>query len=89
MDNTILLNQLYNILFTAAILAGPPLIVATVLGLSVSIMQAITQIQDQSLSQTVKIAAISLVLVFIGGLLAAPLYQASDLIFTDFHKWVE
>lgn len=89
MDDPILINQLYSILFAVALLSGPPLILATVVGLIVSVLQAITQIQDQTLSQTVKIASITLVLLFIGGILSAPLFQASDLIFTEFPNWIK
>lgn len=88
MENTMLINQLYNILFNAAILAGPPLFIATILGLIVAILQAVTQIQDQSLPQTIKISAIAMVMLLFGTILTAPFYQASENLFTNFHKWV-
>ncbi len=89
MDHTTLTNQLYAIMLDAAILGGPPLIAATLLGFMVSVLQTITQIQDQTLPQTVKITAIGFVLLFLGSSLAAPLFQASELLFTDFPKWIE
>jgi flagellar biosynthesis protein FliQ len=46
--------------------AGPLLIAALVIGIVVSIFQAITQIQEQSLSLIPKIAGIAVVIVLLG-----------------------
>ena len=89
MENTILINQLYNVLLNAVILGGPPLLLATLLGFIVSVLQALTQIQDQSLPQTVKIASIAIAMIFSGAALAAPLYHSTDLIFKEFPNWVK
>lgn len=67
-----------------AIIAGAPLLVATVVGLIVSIFQAITQIQDQTLSQTVKIFAIGFVFLAFGGALVSPLIVISAELFDTF-----
>ncbi len=88
MDNAILINQLYAVLYNAAILAGPPLFIATILGLLVAILQAVTQIQDQSLPQTIKITAIAFVMITFGAILSAPFFQVSEFLFSNFHKWV-
>lgn len=75
---------LVRFMLHAALLAGVPLAAATVVGLVVSIFQAITQVQDQTLSQTVKIAAISLILLSFGTVLAGPLYNSTTEIFETF-----
>lgn len=67
-----------------AIIAGAPLLVATAVGLIVSIFQAITQIQDQTLSQTVKIFAIGFVFLAFGGALVSPLIVISAELFDTF-----
>jgi flagellar biosynthesis protein FliQ len=46
--------------------AGPILLVALVVGLVVSIFQAVTQIQEQSLSLIPKIAGVAVVIVLLG-----------------------
>ena len=46
--------------------AGPMLLVAMAVGLLVSIFQAVTQIQEQSLTLIPKIAAIAVVIVVLG-----------------------
>lgn len=66
------------------ILAGVPLLVATLVGLVVSIFQAVTQIQDQTLSQTAKIIAIALVFLSFGGALVSPLLTLSNDLFINF-----
>ncbi len=46
--------------------AGPLLLVALVVGLVVSVFQAVTQIQEQSLTLIPKIAGIAVVVVLLG-----------------------
>lgn len=77
-------NNLLIFLVAVAVLAGVPLAVATVVGLIISFLQAITQIQDQTLSSTVKIVAIAATFMAIGGVLIAPLYEATVLLFDTF-----
>ncbi|GGG84109.1 flagellar biosynthetic protein FliQ [Salipiger pallidus] len=84
MSDTSFVGYLFSFMLDAAILAGVPLAVATLVGLIVSIFQAVTQIQDQSLSQTVKIAAIGAVLLAFGGVLVAPLMTDTQVLFDSF-----
>ncbi len=55
-------NEIYSLSYQALILililSGPPIIISTVLGLIVAIFQAATQIQEQTLSFTVKLFAV-------------------------------
>ena len=54
-------------LVLAAKLAGPLLLVALVVGVVVSLLQAVFQVQDQTLSMVPKLAAGAVVLVLSGG----------------------
>ncbi len=65
-------------------LVGIPLAAATVVGLLVSFFQAITQVQDQTLSQTLKISAIVFMLAIYGATLASPLMVRTEQLFTQF-----
>jgi flagellar biosynthetic protein FliQ len=47
-------------------IAGPLLLAALLVGLLVSVFQAVTQIQEQSLSLIPKIAAVAVVIVLLG-----------------------
>ncbi len=80
------LQQVILFMTAVALLAGVPLAVATVVGLIISFFQAVTQIQDQTLAQTVKIAAIALTFMVMGGTLMAPLVEASISVFDTF--WI-
>lgn len=53
-------------LFMVLFLSAPPIITAMVVGLTVSIIQATTQIQEQTLTFVPKLFAIILVLIFFG-----------------------
>ena len=45
----------YQALYLILLLSGPPIIISMVLGLMVAVFQAATQIQEQTLSFTVKL----------------------------------
>lgn len=78
------LQQVLVFMTAVAVLAGVPLAVATVVGLVVSFFQAVTQIQDQTIAQTVKIVAIAATFLIMGGTLVAPLIEGSVQIFDTF-----
>lgn len=71
-------------LWLVLILSAPPIVVAAVAGLLVAVVQAATQIQEQTLQYTVKFFAIVLTLFVTASLLAASLYRFSDRIFSEF-----
>ncbi len=77
----------YQALLLILLLSGPPILISTVLGLTVAIFQAATQIQEQTLSFMVKLFAVILTLLFMGGWLAAQIMQFTNNIFTNFPKW--
>ncbi|GGB05666.1 type III secretion protein [Brucella endophytica] len=71
MGQEVFLNEMNRALVTVLIVSAPALGVAIVIGISVGLIQALTQIQDQTLPQAVKLVAVMLVLIFVGPLLAA------------------
>ena len=71
-------------LWLVLILSAPPIVVAAVAGLIVAVVQAATQIQEQTLQYTIKFFAIVLTLFVTASLLAASLYRFSDRVFTEF-----
>lgn len=62
-------------LLLALLISGLPVLAALVVGLLVSIFQAATQIQEQTLSHAPKIAAVFLVLALSGGWMLAQLVR--------------
>ncbi|EKE07844.1 MAG: type III secretion inner membrane protein SctS [uncultured bacterium] len=83
-------NEIYAFTYQALILilllSGPPIIISTVLGLIVAIFQAATQIQEQTLSFTVKLFAVIFTIIFLGGWLGATLLQFTNIIFSTISK---
>jgi type III secretion protein S len=72
----------YQALILILILSGPPIILSTILGLLVAIFQAATQIQEQTLSFTIKLFAVFFTLMFLGPWLGASILQYTQAILT-------
>ena len=87
-DDVPFIEPLVGFMANFALLAGTPLAVATAIGLVISFLQAITQIQDQSLAQTVKIVAIAATLFAFGAVLMGPLLHSTQMVFDTFPDMV-
>lgn len=70
------------------LLSAPPIIAASVVGLLVAVVQAATQIQEQTLQFTLKFFAIVLTLFITASLVAGSLFAFSDQIFSNFPRMV-
>jgi len=68
-------------LMLTLILSMPPIIVATVVGLMVSLLQALTQIQEQTLSFAVKLICVSVVILLTAHWVGGELYRYTLRIF--------
>ena len=77
----------YQALLLILILSGPPILISTTLGLFVAVFQAATQIQEQTLSFMVKLFAVILTLMLMGGFLGGQIMQFATSIFQNFYKW--
>jgi type III secretion protein S len=84
MDEAEILQKFQTTMQVVAIVTLPPLLVAMVAGLVIAILQAATQIQDQTLPLTVKIIAVSLTMAVFGVLLTNPLIEFSRSLFQQF-----
>ena len=77
----------YQALLLILILSGPPILISMAFGLFVAIFQAATQIQEQTLSFTVKLVAVIVTLMLMGGFLSSQITQFASTIFQNFPKW--
>jgi type III secretion protein S len=77
----------YQALLLILILSAPPILISTLLGLMVAIFQAATQIQEQTLSFMVKLFAVIITLLLMGGWLAGQIMSFTSNIFLNFFKW--
>jgi flagellar biosynthetic protein FliQ len=66
MNQDTVVNLASQAMSLALKVAGPLLLVALVIGLIVSVFQAVTQIQEQSLSLIPKIVGVAVVIVVLG-----------------------
>lgn len=84
-------NEIYQFSYQALILilllSGPPILVSMVLGLLVAIFQAATQIQEQTLSFTVKLFATIFTIMLLGGWLGGQVLQFTNTIFTSIARY--
>jgi flagellar biosynthetic protein FliQ len=62
-------------------LAGPPLIVALVVGLAVALLQAITQINEATLAYVPKLIALGVALLLLGPFMFATLTSYTQVLF--------
>lgn len=77
----------YQGLLLILILSAPPILISMFFGILVAIFQAATQIQEQTLSFTIKLVAVTLTLMFMGGWLGAQIMSFASNIFLNFPQW--
>ena len=82
MSESMVISILKDAITTAIIIAGPLLIVAVVIGLIVSIFQATTQIQEQTLTFLPKVLCVALVGLLIGSFMLHTLEGFTERIFS-------
>lgn len=78
MDDLLFLTVVKEALSAAVLLAGVPLAVALLVGLVVALAQAVTQIQEMTLTFLPKAAAIFVVLLLFGPLLMGGLFGLTN-----------
>ena len=84
MEQDALSDQRHSMLGIVLYMALPPLVAAVVVGLVVGIMQAVTQIQDQSLPLAFKLLIVMAILALAGPLLTVPLMREATAVFDNF-----
>ncbi len=87
MYNTQVMQLSYEGLFLILILSAPPILISMIFGIIVAIFQAATQIQEQTLSFTIKLVAVTLTLMLTGGWLGARILSFATGIFVHFPEW--
>jgi flagellar biosynthetic protein FliQ len=83
MNQDTVVNLAAQAMSLALKVAGPLLLVALVIGLLVSVFQAVTQIQEQSLSLIPKIAGVAVVIVVLGPWMLGELVTYTTALFTS------
>ncbi|WP_022665943.1 type III secretion system export apparatus subunit SctS [Desulfospira joergensenii] len=73
-------------MYLVLLLSMPPIIVGSIVGLLFSLFQAITQLQEQTLSFGVKLIAVSLTILATAGWLGGMLLTYGEEIFVNFNQ---
>jgi len=71
-------------LWYVMLLSAPPIIVAAVVGLVVAVLQAATQIQEQTLQYALKFFAIVVTIFVTASMLGGGLYEFANRVFSGF-----
>lgn len=84
MFQTEAIQYTYQALWLVLILSAPPVVVAAIIGLILAIVQAATQIQEQTFQYAAKFFAIVVTILVTGSLLGGTLLQFTDRVMSDF-----
>mgnify|MGYP001765984455 FL=1 len=76
--------QITESMMLVMILSMPPILVASVVGVLVSLLQALTQVQEQTLSFAVKLIAVALTIVAMAGILGSEILNYTIKLFDEF-----
>jgi type III secretion protein S len=89
MSQAFILEITSKVLILVLVLSLPPIIAATFVGLLVSLLQALTQVQEQTLSFAVKLIVVTAVLLLTMPWVGAELLRLSEYIFESFPQLVQ
>lgn len=81
-------NAAREALIVTAIVSGPPVLAALVVGLTIALFQALTQVQEQTLGVLGRILAVFAVLYFLGYWMLTQVSRLAQKLFTEFPNWV-
>lgn len=82
------LFQITESMMLVMVLSLPPIIVASVVGIVVSLLQALTQVQEQTLSFAVKLIAVAITIAAMAGILGSEMLNYTIKLFSDFPEIV-
>ncbi|MCL2740551.1 MAG: flagellar biosynthesis protein FliQ [Oscillospiraceae bacterium] len=88
MDQGTIVNIIQRALTTVIMASAPMLIIALAVGLIISIFQATTQIQEQTLAFIPKILAVFAALVFFGAWILRVLVEFATGLYTDINGFI-
>jgi type III secretion protein S len=81
-----MIDLMRNALWLVLMISVPPIAVATVVGLVVAIIQAATQIQEQTLPHLLKLVSIIVTLMIMANFFGSTMINFSNQLFENFPK---
>lgn len=85
MNEPVAIAYAVKAMYLVLLLSLPPIIVASVVGILLSLVQAITQLQEQTLTFGVKLVVVVLTIFLMQGWIGAELLRYSTDIFSRFY----
>lgn len=80
-------HQITEAMVLVMLLSMPPIVVASVVGIAVSLLQALTQVQEQTLSFAIKLIAVAATIAAMAGFLGNEMLTYTLKLFNDFPKY--
>lgn len=84
MVQSAVLDYTLQALMLVLVLSMPPIIVASLTGLIVSFIQALTQLQEQTLSFAIKLIGVTVTIFLTAGWLGGEIFNFTAKLYTDF-----
>ncbi|KAA0547924.1 flagellar biosynthesis protein FliQ [Bacillus sp. BGMRC 2118] len=88
MTSEFVISTAEQAIYTVLMISGPLLLLALGIGLLVSIFQATTQIQEQTLAFVPKIVAVFVGIIFFGPWMLSRMISFTYQIFSNLHKYI-
>ena len=82
------MNAAREALIVTAIVSAPPVLAALIVGLTISLFQALTQVQEQTLGVLGRILAVFAALYFLGYWMLTQVSRLAQKLFLEFPNWV-
>lgn len=83
--HTMAMDYASQSLYLVLIISLPPILIASVIGIVLSLIQAVTQLQEQTLTFGVKLIAVFLSILGLGGWMCAEIMRFAGEIFSRFY----
>lgn len=87
MDQSIIVDLSSKAMTMVLLLSLPSILLATLVGLGVSLLQALTQVQEQTLSFAVRLICITLVIMLTAHWMGTELVRYMESIFNLIKQW--
>ncbi len=82
------LNQLTEAMALVMLLSLPPILVASVAGILVGLLQTLTQVQEQTISFAIKLIAVAITIAAMARLLGSEMLNFTLGLFNNFPKMI-
>lgn len=80
--------QLTEAMMLVMLMSLPPIIVASLVGIVVSLLQALTQVQEQTLSFGIKLIAVAVTITVMAGMIGSEMVNFTTKLFDTFPEIV-